>query len=87
MRTRFLAGLLLALSVGVPAEESCPAGPTIDEIAIVTYVYDGDTVKLSDGRSLRIVGIDTPEIGRNDRPSQPYAEAARRMLRELLEPS
>lgn len=50
----------------------------------VVYVYDGDTVKLADGRKLRLIGIDTPELGRNGAPPQPYAIRARERLRALL---
>ncbi len=34
----------------------------IDESARVNYVYDGDTLQLEDGRKIRLLGIDTPEI-------------------------
>jgi micrococcal nuclease len=51
----------------------------------VSYVYDGDTVKLADGRKLRFVGINTPEIGHHGAPSQPVAERARRFLNNLVD--
>ncbi len=47
-------------------------------------VYDGDTVELSDGRKLRLIGMDTPEIGHGHKPSQPLAQAATDALRKLL---
>ena len=31
----------------------------------VTYIYDGDTVKLSNGERVRFLGIDTPESSEN----------------------
>jgi len=34
----------------------------IDESARVNYVYDGDTLQLEDGRKIRLLGIDTPEV-------------------------
>jgi endonuclease YncB( thermonuclease family) len=34
----------------------------IDEAVRVNYVYDGDTLQLEDGRKIRLMGIDTPEI-------------------------
>lgn len=43
----------------------------------VTYVFDGDTFALGDTR-IRVWGIDTPEKG------QPYAEAAKKRLKTLL---
>jgi len=49
------------------------------------HVYDGDTIKLQDGRRVRLIGINTPEIGRDGTPSGPLAGEARSALRELLE--
>ncbi|MCW9048220.1 MAG: thermonuclease family protein [Gammaproteobacteria bacterium] len=34
----------------------------IDESVRVNYVYDGDTLQLEDGRKIRLIGIDTPEV-------------------------
>lgn len=50
----------------------------IEEIALVTKVIDGDTVTIQGGRRVRLLGIDTPEVG------EPcYAEAKQR-LQELV---
>jgi endonuclease YncB( thermonuclease family) len=51
--------------------------------ASIKTVIDGDTLELSDGRRVRLIGIDTPEIGRRGEPSEPFAEAARDRLRDL----
>lgn len=56
----------------------------IDERVTVDHVYDGDTVTLRDGRRLRLIGVDTPELGRDGKPDQAYAAAARDALRGLL---
>jgi micrococcal nuclease len=50
----------------------------------VAYVYDGDTVKLADGRRLRFIGINTPEIGHNGQADQALATQARSFLNDLL---
>jgi len=63
---------------------ACPATKTGERVQVV-YVYDGDTVKLKDGRRLRIIGINTPELGRKGKQTQPLAEAARSALQELLD--
>jgi micrococcal nuclease len=42
-----------------------PAVPTGAGEAVVDYVHDGDTLFLTDGRKVRLLGIDTPEIGDN----------------------
>ncbi len=50
----------------------------------MAFVFDGDTVRLADGRHVRLLGIDTPEIGRDGAPSEPFAIAARDFLRALI---
>lgn len=39
----------------------CPP-QRIDQTARVNYVYDGDTLQLENGRKIRLIGIDTPEV-------------------------
>lgn len=55
-----------------------------DEWVDVAHVYDGDTVKLRDGRKLRFIGINTPEIGYDGEPSEPMANEARQALIALF---
>lgn len=54
----------------------------------VLKIYDGDTIKVA-GHDLtfkiRLVGIDSPEIGFNGRESQPFSKKARRYLTRLLD--
>lgn len=69
-----------------PARVSCGAD-RIDERVTVERLIDGDTVKLRDGRKVRFIGINTPEIGRRGSSSQPLASVARDMLQTLLEKS
>lgn len=64
----------------------CPL-PANPQTVAVRQVVDGDTVRLSDGRSVRMIGINAPEIGRKGRTSEPYAEAARRRLQALVKAS
>ncbi len=52
--------------------------------AQVEHVYDGDTLRLSDGRKVRLIGVNTPELGRDGRPDEPYSQAARRLLQQLV---
>ena len=75
----FLGMALLASSV----QAACwPSGPL--EQATVAWHYDGDTLRLTDDRRLRLLGIDTPEMNhRNGRP-QPLAERAWRRTQTLL---
>lgn len=47
--------------------------------ASVAHVVDGDTIQIADGRSVRYLGINTPEWG------QPYYEEARTANRQAVE--
>jgi micrococcal nuclease len=38
-------------------------GDYITRTALVTYVYDGDTIQVDHHEKVRYIGIDTPEIG------------------------
>jgi len=46
-----------------PASVTTPAIPADAGEATVDYVHDGDTLFLTDGRKVRLLGIDTPEVG------------------------
>jgi micrococcal nuclease len=49
------------------AQGACsPEGP-LQRVGL-RYVSDGDTLVLSDGRRLRLIGINTPERGRDGKP-------------------
>ncbi len=56
----------------------------VDEWASVSYIYDGDTIKLGDGRKVRLIGINAPEVGHDGNPAEPLAEVARQALQEML---
>lgn len=64
---------------------SCePAGLSPAESVTVKWVYDGDTLLLTDKRKIRLIGIDTPEVKHHKQKQQAYAAKAREALRELL---
>lgn len=69
-----------------PALAFCPLPQQAQQV-VVRQVVDGDTLRLVDGRSVRLIGINAPEIGRKGRTSEPYAEAARRRLQALVNAS
>lgn len=43
------------------------AASTEREAAFVARAVDGDTLKLSDGRRVRLIGVDTPELHHSDK--------------------
>ncbi len=74
-----------AFFVAALNSHACEPGH-IDERALVAQVIDGDTVRLQDGRLVRFIGLNTPELGRDGRSFQPYAREATQALRDLLNP-
>lgn len=62
---------------------ACTA-PQDAETAEVRLVIDGDTLQLRDGRHIRLIGLDTPEIGRDGEPDMPGAQAAKAALQRLV---
>ena len=50
----------------------------------VKAVIDGDTLLLADGRFVRYIGINTPEIAHKDKPTEPFGEAATRYNAALV---
>lgn len=64
----------------------CPAPAGLPQ-AGVQRVVDGDTLRLSDGRSVRLLGINAPEVAHKGRSAQPFAEQAKRRLQALINAS
>lgn len=56
-----------------------------DSYGIVATVIDGDTVILTDGRRVRLLGIDAPEIAHHGQPGEPLGEKARKFLKFRVE--
>lgn len=52
--------------------------------ATIQSVVDGDTVILNDGQHLRLVGINTPELGKGGKPDQPLSRLAKKRLTDIL---
>jgi hypothetical protein len=74
MKALHMAGVTMAaalVGIGLPGEESQAAtGPRY------ARAVDGDTLRLGNGRSVRLIGVDTPEVGECG-----YGEAKARMAR------
>ena len=59
-----------------------PIGPT--STAVVWYVVDGDTIRLTNKDYVRLIGMDTPETVKPGTPVQPYGPQASADLKALL---
>jgi micrococcal nuclease len=65
------------------APPSASAGATHDARgtrAVVAAVVDGDTIELRNGRRVRLLQIDTPELGSHECYAREAAEALRKIL-------
>jgi micrococcal nuclease len=68
--------VLLYLVPALATDLPDPSSATME--ARVYKVFDGDTISLKGGEKVRLLGIDTPEIG------QPYADEAKRFTKKLV---
>lgn len=56
-----------------------------EEEVIVKRVIDGDTIELTDGRRVRYIGIDTPELVHPQKPVECFASDAKAENQKLVE--
>ena len=73
---RSMASLLVLLLASPPSDCSV--------VALVTRVFDGDTVEAAGVGRVRLLGIDAPEIGGPFERPAPFAIEAREALRALV---
>ncbi|TWC60740.1 endonuclease YncB(thermonuclease family) [Pseudomonas sp. SJZ080] len=84
MKKASLAGAFFMSAIWLSgAQAFCPVPNGMTPVA-VQRVVDGDTVRLSDGRSVRMIGLNTPELGKQGRSDEPFAVAARKRLEALV---
>jgi endonuclease YncB( thermonuclease family) len=72
--------------LGQPVPAACPL-PHDAVPAQVRSVVDGDTLRLADGRSVRLIGINAPELAHDGRVAEPFGERARQRLVQLVQRS
>jgi len=54
------------------------------ETVRVSHVVDGDSLRLIDGRSVRLIGINAPELARESRAAEPLSKNAHKALTKLV---
>jgi micrococcal nuclease len=81
----WLRAALFFLVWGIPA--ACGQSPSAgqDQEALVAKVLDGDTVQLADGRRVRLLGIDAPELEKEGQPAEFLAHQAKKALADLVQ--
>lgn len=82
-----LLGLMLALLLA--ARLLRPEGPSPGEVVrqpsqVVERVIDGDTLLLTGGLRVRLIGVDTPETKHPDLPVEPLGREATAFVRSLI---
>jgi len=75
--------LILLCTVAANSWANCPHPGKLPGYQ-VKRVVDGDTLRLTDGRSVRLIGVNTPELGRRGTRTEPYAKAAKAALEKLV---
>ncbi|MCU7843444.1 MAG: thermonuclease family protein [Candidatus Thiodiazotropha sp. (ex Monitilora ramsayi)] len=65
------------------SSDGCLPPPDTEKVEVVS-VLDGDTLRLRDGRIIRLIGIDTPELGRDGRPDMAGATEAKAVMQRLI---
>lgn len=89
-RKRIIAAPVLAIVLAgctpAPAIETAPSTSDVvmGHSAEVTAVIDGDTIEIGGTQRVRIIGIDTPEIGRDGAADECYAQEAREYVNAAL---
>ena len=82
--------ILFVLAVGAQFIDPAPTAPPGSEAnhssaeATLERVIDGDTIMVSDGRSVRLIGVDAPELRHGSKPAEPYGMEASAHLRQLI---
>lgn len=74
---------LFALLLGACSSSGQPQSNGEME-ATVQRVVDGDTVELSTGEKVRLIGVDTPETVKPNHPVEPYGKEASDFSKQLL---
>jgi micrococcal nuclease len=73
------------LLLRLPTEDLRPIASSETETVVVRRVIDGDTIQLSDGTRVRLLGINSPELAQQDREAEAGALEAFKWLQSEIE--
>ncbi len=54
------------------------------DVLEVARVYDGDTIELKDGRKVRLIGVDAPEVDSPYSRKEPFGDESKAYLEKLI---
>lgn len=80
-----LVAMALFAAVGLWRPFAAPDGPDLSQTGLVTTVIDGDTIRLADGRRVRYIGIDSPEMDSPSDAARQIANRAKAFNTELVD--
>ena len=75
----------IAPTTQAPPNPASDAPPLPQPLGFVATCFDGDTLKLTDRRVVRLAGIDAPELAKGDRKGQLFAREARGQIITLTQ--
>ncbi len=79
----YLISFLLLSRLAFAEPDSCRPSH-LDERVDVLRVFDGDTFELKDGRRVRFIGVNTPEMGYKGQSNEPFAMKAKKEVMTFL---
>lgn len=79
----FLCLLLLPVSQAKAQLSSC-SSEQFDETTTIQHIHDGDTLHLSNGKKIRLIGINAPELARDNKPAEVFSSDAKNALKKLF---
>lgn len=86
----FVGAAILAIMAAAEIAEAVGGvcqPPGVGQLVAIKHIYDGDTLLLKDGRRVRLIGVNTPELGRDGKPDDPFAQQARQAVVQFLKNS
>lgn len=77
--------LLFTLNCQASSNQTCekPNNPTL-KLHTVQRVIDADTIELTNGKRVRLIGIDAPELGYRGQVDEPFAREGKQALEQKL---
>jgi len=81
-RFRLCFFLLVAAALGIGVSFIAAVGA--EETVFVRWVDDGDTIVLADGRRVRYIGINAPEVAHNEKKAERLGPEAKRINRRMV---
>lgn len=76
--------LSLIAATGFSSARAACNADHFDLTTNIKYIVDGDTIKIESGERVRLIGINTPELGHNGQKPDAFALAAKNRLTRLI---